>query len=302
MLRRFAVFWVVSASAFACNSAGRQAAWEVAVEKPTTGTATGTISESALEASALDHWQKRDDVAAVRRAIEVWERIVAEDPKNARAWIALSRAYYFLADAHLALDASGDEDLEMQTFEKGVNAGEKALLLLEPEFEKQMRVDPEQFEAAIAGIGAPGVPAAFWYCANVGRFASRKGLRARLFYRDRVEAAMLRVLAVEPQFFHAGPDRFLGGFYAAVPSIAGKSFDRSREHFERAKKSAPEYLGTWVVEAQYLAVELEDKVMFEELLRAVLAGAAGEDPNIAPENRAAKRTAEKMLKEIDEKF
>lgn len=293
---------MVSASAFACNSAGRQAAWEVAVEKPNAGTTTGTISESALEASAAEGWSKRDDVAAVHKAIEVWERAVAEDPKNARAWVSLSRAYYFLADAHLALAASGDEDLEMQTFEKGVNAGEKALLLLEPEFEQQMRADPEQFEAAIATVGAAGVPAAFWYCANVGRFASRKGLRARLFYRDRVESAMMRVLAVDPMFFHAGPDRFLGGFYAAVPSIAGKSFDKSREHFERAKKSAPEYLGTWVVEAQYLAVELEDKVIYEELLRFVLAGAIGDDPDIAPENRAAKRTAEKMLKEIDEKF
>jgi hypothetical protein len=216
--------------------------------------------------------------------------------------VRLARAYYFLADAFLSLEPGGDEDLELSTFEKGVNAGEKALLLLEPVFEQQMRADPEDFEQAIATIGAGGVPAAFWYAANLGRFASKKGLRARLFYRDRLESAMLRVLELDEKFHHHGADRFLGGFYAAIPSMAGKSFDKSREHFEKAKSSAPEYLGTWVVEAQFLAVELEDKVMYEELLRAVLAKPDGENPDFAAENRAAKRAAENMLKDIDDKF
>jgi hypothetical protein len=286
----------------ACNHAGRQAAWELAVEKPRETTSTATTADPRLEAAAETHWRNRDDKREVEQAIAAWEQIVTTDTKNAAALLELARAYYFLADAHLALEPAEDEDLELQTFEKGVNAAEKALLLLDPLFEAKMRADPDQFEEAIAEIGAGAVPAAYWYCANIGRFASRKGLRARLHYRDRVEAAMLRVLELEKQFFHAGPDRFLGGFYAAVPSIAGKSFDKSREHFDRAKKLAPEYLGTWVVEAQYLAIELEDRVMYEEALRVVLSGPDGDDPNIAPENRAAKRTAEKMLKEVEEKF
>lgn len=305
MRRRLIVaFLTASAIASACNRAGRQAAWEVAVENPPVGTssvAPNVTAIAALEAQAEADWKNRDDRAAVMKAIEAWERVVAEGPKNPDALIRLSRAYYFFADAYLSLE-SRDDNTDLQTFEKGVNAGEKALLQLEPEFEKKMRENPDAFEDAIATIGARGVPAAYWYCANIGRFATRKGLQAVIFYKARVEQVMLRVIELQEDYFHAGPQRLLGVLYAAVPSMAGKDFNKSREHFDRARTLAPEYLSTWVVEAQFLAVQLEDKAMYQQLLKTVLNAPEGDDPEIVPENRAAKRAAEKLLKEINDQF
>jgi hypothetical protein len=283
----------------ACGSAGREAAWEK--DKTAQGTTTATSAASAGLAEAEEHWSKRDDRAELEKAIAGWEAAVAADPNNAELYVKLSRANYFLADGHLALEAQPNEEQELAVYTKGVNYGEQALLRLEPDFEATMRAGGE-FEDAIKKISEKGVPAAYWYCANLGRFATRKGLSARLYYKDKIKAAMERVQALNPTYFYGAADRYLGGFYAVLPSIAGKDLDKSKAHFEASVQAAPEYLTTRAVQAEFLAVELDDEAMYKKLLDEVLAAQDGDNPDIAPENRAAKRKAQKMLSNIGEVF
>jgi hypothetical protein len=214
--------------------------------------------------------------------------------------VKLARAHYFLVDAHLAVEDAA-EDVQKATYQKGVDYGEKALLILDPEFAKSMRAGGD-FQDAIKNIGKEAMPAAYWYCTNLGRFAVLSGLSARLFYKDRIAAAMGRIRELDQMFFYAAADRYFGAFYAALPSIAGKDLPKSGKHFEEALKLAPEYLPTRVVKAQFLAVELDDEAMYKQLLNDVLAGADTDNPDIAPENRGAKRVAQKMLGKAEEIF
>jgi hypothetical protein len=281
----------------ACGSAGREAAWE---KEKTQGTTTASIAGSRMEeAEAL--WQKRDDRAELEKAIAVWEEIVKSDPNQAEAYVRLSRAYYFLADGHLGLDPNVKEEEELAVYTKGVNAGEQALLRMEPDFEATMRGGGE-FEDAIRKISVKGVPPAYWYCVNLGRFATKKGLSTRLYYKDKLKAAMETIQSLDPKYFYGAADRYLGGFYSVLPSIAGKDLDKSRTHFDASLAAAPEYLTTRVVKAEFLAVELDDETMYRTLLDEVLKGEETDNPDIAPENRAAKRRAQKMLNDIDEVF
>mgnify|MGYP006280058497 CR=1 FL=1 len=282
----------------ACASAGRTAAWERA--DSAVASAASDVDTAALAAEAEALWAQRDDRAKLEQAIAKWEEVVEADPNDARALTRLARANYFLADGFIALE-EGQQKLEFEVYNKGVDYGERALLVLEPGFETDMKAG-KSFEEAISKISDQGIEAAYWYCVNLGRFASKQGLSERLYYKDKLKTAMERIMALEPKFFYGAPDRYFGGYYSILPGIAGRDTDRSARHFEASLEYAPEYLGTRVVKAQFLATALDDEDMYREELETVLASDDTENPDIAPENRAAKRTAEKMLAEIEEIF
>jgi hypothetical protein len=285
-------------SALSGCSAGREAIWE---KDKVEATKTSSAAASPLMAEADEHWKKRDDKAELEMAIQKWEKAIESDPGNADAMVRLARACYFLADGYLALDKSVDQEVELAVYTKGVDYGERALAKLEPDFEAAMR-GGASFEEAITEIGENGLPAAYWYAVNLGRFATKKGLSVRLYYKDKLKATMETILKRDPKFFYGAADRYFGAFYSVLPSIAGKDLDKSKAHFEASMNLAPEYLTTRVVKAQFLAVELDDEAMYKALLDEVLKGSDTDNPDIAPENRAAKRTAEKMLADIDEVF
>ncbi len=283
----------------ACSSPGRVAAWEkdgMAAD----GTTTSTSAGAQMHDEALALFAQRDDKAKLEQAIAKWEQVVEKNPRHAEALTMLSRANYFLADGYLALE-SGQTEVEMKTYEKGADYGERALIVLEPKFEQAMRAE-QKFETAIGGISKKGIPAAYWYAVNLGRFASKQGLSARLYYKDKLAATMQRILDLDEQFFYGAAHRYFGAFYSILPGIAGKDLTKSAMHFSKSLEIAPEYLGTKVVKAQFLAVELDDEDMYRALLQEVLAGEDTDNGDIAPENRAAKRTAKKMLDNADEIF
>ncbi len=285
----------------ACGTAGRQAAWEKDTPPPA-GTATSSASaDSSAVATGDAAWAQRDDKAQVLAAIAAWESAVSANASDAATMIKLSRAYYFLVDGHLAIDGSSTDDENLEHYQKGLDHGEKALLILDPEFGKAMRGGAD-FEDAIAKVTKDAAPAAYWYCTNIGRFAMIRGLTTKLFYKDRVAGAMTRIRELDAKFFYSAADRYFGAFYSALPSIAGKDVEKSKKHFEIALSTSPEYLSNKVVKAQFLAIELDDRDMYESLLKEVSAADAGSNPDIGPENRAAQRTAKKMLAEIDEIF
>ncbi len=285
--------------AVGCASAGRQAAWEKEATA-TPAAAAGDMSAKIAEGDEL--WAKRDDKAAVEGAIAAWEAAAKADPNNADVRVKLARAQYYLADAFVSLEEGDDlKERLMPVYEKGADWGEEALIIIDPGFAAKMKSGID-FAEAVQEIQAAGVPATYWYCTNLGRFAVQKGLSARLFYKDRVKAAMERIKALDESFFYAGADRYFGAFYSALPSIAGKDLDKSKVHFDKAISLAPQYLPTKVIMADFLLRELDDRAQYEKTLNEVLAAQEGDDPNFAPENRAAKRQAKNRLAKAADLF
>ncbi|MBI2372438.1 MAG: hypothetical protein HYV07_00430 [Deltaproteobacteria bacterium] len=287
--------------AVGCASAGRQAAWEK--EATSVAAPAGAVADAASKlASGEEAWAKRDDKKAVEAAIAAWEEVAKADPANADVRVKLARAYYYLADAFISLEEGDDlKERLMPVYEKGADWGEEALIALDPGFAAKMKSGMD-FAEAVKDIQPGSISAAYWYCTNLGRFAVQKGLSARLYYKDRVKAAMERIKGLDESFFYAGADRYFGAFYSALPSIAGKDLDKSKIHFEKAVSLAPSYLPTKVVQADFLARELDDRAMYEKILNEVLAAPDGEDANCAPENRAAKRQAQNRLAKVAEIF
>jgi hypothetical protein len=289
---------------FACASAGRQAAWEKPVAAPGAATSTSSTSTATTSAHMADGnaaWAKRDDKAQTEAAIAAWEKAVAENPSNADALTRLARAHYFYVTAHVGLDGSADKDARKALYQKGVDYGEKALLLVEPDFGKAMAAGGD-FMEEISKIGKAGIPAAYWYCTNLGRFSVESGVTVKLFYKDRVAAAMKRIHELDSSFFYTAADRYFCAFYSALPGIAGKDVKRSAKHCAAALAGGPGYLSNHLTKATFLAAELDDEDMYKKLMAEILAGSDTEDPNMAPENRGAKRAAKQLLENIDDVF
>ena len=299
---------IVVGTAAACASSGRQAAWEKPNAPAASGTATSSTAAGTATSSASAHmaegnaaWAKRDDKAMTEAAIAAWEKEVAANPSNGEALIMLARAHYFYVTAHVGLDGTADKEARKALYQKGVDYGEKALLLVDPNFGKAMAAGGD-FMEEIAKISAPAIFAAYWYCTNLGRFAVESGLSVKLFYKDRVAAAMKRIHELDPKFFYTAADRYFCAYYAALPGIAGKDVKRAEKHCNVALAGSPAYISNHVTKAGFLATELDDEEMYRKLLEQVLAAPDGDDPDYAPENRGAKRAAKKMLADIEDIF
>lgn len=116
-------------------------------------------------------------------------------------------------------------------------------------------------------------------------------------------AIMKRILEVAPDFEHGGPDLFLARQEAVLGQGLGGSIDRMRGHYEAAlEKTGGRDLVVWVEYAANYAVATQDRELFEETLRVVLATDPRVDPARAFTNRIAQGRATSLLARVDEFF
>ncbi len=301
MQRRLGYAMVLMGTLMACGP-GRQATWEKepqaapkAPQQPSADEGASPDEAAAAEAA----WQARDQRASLEKAIALWEKLTAEHPDDAALWVHLARGYYLLADAYMRL--AGEDDAMLATFEKGVQAGEHAMLASSPEFAQKVKAG-EKVEEAVKLIPKDGQAAIYWYATNLGKFAVTKGFTTTLFYKDRIFAVMQQVLKLDENFFYGAPHRYFGAFYAKAPSFAGGDLDKSKEHFEKGLAIEPHYLGTKVLMAEYYATKRGDREMFTKLLNEVLAADPTQLPDITAEQKLEQEKAKQMLARTDELF
>ena len=277
---------------------GRQAQGE---SRPPSAAAAAATQAGGDAAAAEAAWAERGDKSRLEAAIAAWERVeVAAGGGDAVTWAKLARAYYFLADGHLRKQGT-DAPAYLEAFEKGTAAGERALSAGNAEFKRRVLAG-DKVEDAIKVVGAESLPAMYWYAANLGKWSRAKGFAATLGNKDRVKGVMTRALELDASFFHAGPHRYFGTFYAVAPGFAGGDLDKSREHFEKSIAAAPGYAGTKILMAETYAAKKQDTALFDRLFGEVLAMPDGVLPGLEPETRAEKEKALELKAKRDEIF
>lgn len=281
----------------------RQAAWEQeSAQKQTTqpaDPAAAEVSTQELMSKAEAAWQERSDQAKVEEAIAAWEEVVAQNPTHAGALNNLARAYYFLADAHLR--PAGDDEAMLATYEKGILAGENAMMAISPDFKEQV-TSGAKVEEAVKAIPKEGQEALYWYASSLGKFAVAKGFTTQLFYKDRIFAVMEHVLNLDETFFYGAPHRYFGAFYAKAPAFAGGDMAKAKEHFDKSLAIDERYLGTKVLYAEYYATKADDKEMFTTLLNDVISADPAIIPEVQPENVVEQEKAKALLAAADDMF
>ena len=146
--------------------------------------------------------------------------------------------------------------------------------------------------AGITNLSEKMVPILYWWVSNYSRFLAKKPVMDRLESRDVVETALHRILSLEPDFFYHGANRLFGGIYARLPGV---ELSLSMNNFDEAVLGSPNYLGTYVIRAEYLHTKSGNREAFIKDLQMVLNADPTLLPNISPENLFEQEKAKKLL-------
>jgi len=248
-----------------------------------------------IRSKALKSWNLRHKKSELEKAIVLYKKLSLATEDNYNYLTRLSRAHYFLADAHLV-----EIDMKKKFWEIGTSYGEKAMAT-NKNFARAMKLDGAKIEDNLTLLGEKEIGAMYWSASNLGKWAKNSGIVTTLKYKTLIKKLISTVEKIDRSFFYYAPDRYWGAFYAIAPGFAGGDMDKSKERFEKNIKNAPDYLGTRVLYADYYMVKKEDKKNFKRLLNEVIRTKV-RDPLIHPENMVEKIKARELLRNIEDKF
>jgi hypothetical protein len=260
-------------------------AYEAAAAGATTAAdAAGT--DKMAEADAL--WEQRVDESKLTAAIAAYEGILATDPTNRKAYERATRGWYFYGDAF-----TDDVPTKLDRWGKAIAHGTKCLSL---NAEMTAKIaSGEKEKDAVAAATKDDVPCLYWTSTALGKWAKAQGLSTTLKHLPTVKAYMSKVEELDPTYFHYGPARYWGAYYAALPSFAGKDVEKSKSYLQASIDGAPTYLATRVIRAEFYAVEAQDPAQFQADLDFVLAADPNALPEAAAENTKEQEKAKKLL-------
>ena len=150
----------------------------------------------------------------------------------------------------------------------------------------------------LSHTGKGDLEALFWTAFNWGNYINlTKDSVRSVSDLTLVEAMMARVMELDPNYLYGGPHLFYGVYYGSSPPMLGGNPEQARKHFESAAKTSEgKMLMTMVLEAQVLAVQLQDRELFDRLLGQVEEGSIEAIPEQRMANVLAKERA-RLLRE-----
>lgn len=256
--------------------------------------AQGTNVE-LLVAGADALWEKRGEEDSLKQALAGYEGVVAVDPTNRHAYNRLVRGYYFLGDGVLT-----DPAAKSVAWDTSVTWGKKCLAL---NTDFVARVEGGEGEGpAGAAFTKDDVPCMYWMASALGKWARAESLATILQYKDQIYMWMGYLDTLDPEFFFTASSRYLGAYWAALPSFAGQDLDKAQEYFQTAIEANPNHFGNRVLYADYWAKKTQNKDVFVEQLTFVVEGDVASIPGLEPEQAAEQAKAQFLLDNIDEYF
>ena len=159
-------------------------------------------------------------------------------------------------------------------------------------------------ERLLASVERDQVAPLFWSAYCLGNWvnlnmASVDGV-AQL---SKVELMMRRVAALDPGYFHGGPDLFYGVYYGRRPKLLGGDPGKAKEHLLRAASfSGGRFLMARLLLAEVYAVAAQDQKLFEETLREIIDAPDDLMPEERLANALARRRAIRLLAREGELF
>jgi hypothetical protein len=143
----------------------------------------------------------------------------------------------------------------------------------------------------------------FWAAFNwAGEINLKKDSPENLAALPKVAAMMRRVKELDSDYYFAGPEIFFGTYYSRPPMLGGNP-KKAKAYFDKAQAiNQGKYLMGYVLEAKYYAVTVQDKSLFESLLKKVADLPAGQLPNARLSDAVAKEKAAHLLEKENDLF
>jgi hypothetical protein len=247
---------------------------------------------------------KQSDAAIVKEGTPAYlmlvDGLVEAYPDNRDLLLAGCKAYASYASMFVAeVDPKKAEALYLAAKRYGFRA-----LSERTDFGQAAAGDLEAFKEVLQRYQKQDVPALFWTAsAWAGWISSNLGNVAAVGDLPALEATLDRVLQLEDTYYYGGPHLLMGVYLAARAPVFGGGLVESRNHFERAlSMSGNKSLAGRVMFAEYYAVGIKDRQLFETTLREVISAPGGDVPELTLSNALAKDKASRLLDKTEEYF
>jgi predicted anti-sigma-YlaC factor YlaD len=252
--------------------------------------------------------------AALPFGLKTLESLLAADPRNRNLLTAAASGFTQYAYAFVEQEADFVEESDLaratelrararRLYLRALGYGWRALELDAPGLRQRVQRDPAAAAAWLAGLEARDVPLLYWtagsWAAAISLAKQESELAADL---GLVEAMMRRALALDEGYAGGALHEFFVVYEGSRTAVGG-SFERARQHFERAQDlaSGPR-AGLLVSFAETVAVGTQNRAEFEELLQRALAVDVDAAPEVRLANVLAQRRARWLLARGDELF
>ena len=140
------------------------------------------------------------------------------------------------------------------------------------------------------------VPAMYWWATNKLWYLNNKPAIERINNRELLEVLMHRIISLEPDYLFGGPYRFFGVFYSRIPGV---EIQQSKNYFQKAISSSPNYFGNKVQMAEFYHQKAENRDLFQSQLKSIINLNPSTDPEVIPENIFYQKRALQLLKQED---
>jgi hypothetical protein len=179
-----------------------------------------------------------------------------------------------------------------------------AALGLKSAFRNLASKKPDDFSTTLKRARRDDVPDLFWAGFGWAGYVNlSKDDASALADLPKVAALMSRVSELDPGYHFDGADLFFGVYYASRPRMLGGDPGKAKAAFERAHKvTKGDYLMAHVLNARWYAVAMQDRDLYQQLLKKVLESPSGRLPEARLTDEAAKRKAAVLLEKIDDYF
>jgi predicted anti-sigma-YlaC factor YlaD len=242
--------------------------------------------------------------AALPFALKTLEGLLEGSPDNPDLLLQLASgfaqfAYAFVQPEAEALDATDPQAARRvfaragRLYARARRYGLRGLEARHPGFSQAFERDRE---ATLARLAPGDVPFLYWtaaaWTAQINVSKTDLALVADL---PRAEALMARALALDEAFDQGAIHEFYVAYDGGRSEASGGSLERARAHRERAAElSGGEKLGPLVTWAELVAVQAQDRRLFDELLDRVLGFEADSAPRFRLANLLAQERARRL--------
>jgi hypothetical protein len=221
-------------------------------------------------------------------------------PHNGELLLAGCKAYASYASMFVA----DDQPKQAEALYRNAKLYGFRALSNRADFGKAAAGNLDDFKAFLQQYKKEDVPALFWTAsAWAGWISSNLGNVDAVGDLPVLEATLDRVLQLDDTYYYGGPHLLMGAYLAARAPVLGGGLVESKKQFDRAFSiSGNNALAGKVLFAQYYAVGVKDRKLFEGTLREVIAAPGDGAPELTLSNALAKQKARKLLDKTEEYF
>ena len=256
------------------------------------------LIESGVE--ALNHETDLDLAEdSIPANLNMLQGMIKIDPENALLRTYAAQAFYGLA---YGFNEDTQPERASDFYQRGLMHG---LVALEINGAKDLMNTPiADFEKQVSRLKKADVAAMFWTASNWAKWIDmHRDDPEAIAQLARATALMQRVIDLEDSFYYGGAHMFFGVYYGSRAPLLGGNFDKSLQHFDRAREITDgKLLIADLLQAQYLARQQQDQQDFHQRLTAIINAPDDLMPELGLQNQIAKRKAALLLEKESEWF